>query len=91
MRLKNKGVYKFSHSVDPGIISWENTGAPFKQKFKLWLEIYSVAFGLFLITFIGFWGVQLFEKTRNSYEMSDCSGNDSYNIEDAFADFFLPR
>jgi hypothetical protein len=91
MRLKGKGVYKLTHSVDPGIISWENTGAPMKHKLKIWIEIYSYAFLLFLITFIGFWGVQLFEKLRNTYEMSNCSGNDSYNIEDAYLDFNLPR
>ena len=81
MRLKGKGVYRLTHSVDPTIITWENTGAPIKHKIKMWFEIYSVAFLIFLITFAGFWAIQLFEKLRNSYVMSNCSGNDYYDIE----------
>jgi hypothetical protein len=57
MRLQDKGVYTLTHSVDPGIIIWENTGGPMKHKVKMWLEIYSVAFIIFLVTFIGFWGI----------------------------------
>jgi hypothetical protein len=57
----------------------------------MWLKIYSVAFLIFLITFIGFWGIQLFEKLRNSYVMSDCSGNDYYSNASAFKDYMLPR
>jgi hypothetical protein len=57
LRLNNKGVYTLTHSVDPNIIIWENTGAPFKHKCKMFLEIYSVAFLIFVITFIGFWAI----------------------------------
>jgi hypothetical protein len=57
LRLKDKGVYKFTHSVDPNIIIWENTGAPIKHKLKMFLGIYSVAFIIFIFTFAGFWGI----------------------------------
>lgn len=62
-----------------------------KIKAKLFLEIYSVAFLIFLASFVGFWAIQLFEKLRNSYVMSDCSGNSYYGIDAAYADYLLPR
>jgi hypothetical protein len=91
MRLMDKGVYRLTHSVDPSIIIWENTGAPLRHKVKIWLEIYSVAILTFIVTFVGFWGIQLFEKLRNSYAMSDCSGNAVLSMEDAYYDYLLPR
>jgi hypothetical protein len=57
LRLKDKGVYNFTHSVDPNIIIWENTGVPMKHKLKRFLEIYSFAVIIFLFTFVGFWGI----------------------------------
>jgi hypothetical protein len=91
LRLKDKGIYRFTHSADPQIIIWENTGAPLKHKIKMFIEIYSIAAIIFLITFAGFWAIQLFEKLRDSYVMSDCSGNSYYGIDAAFIDFNLPK
>ena len=91
LRLKDKGVYRLTHSVDPAIISWENTGAPYSHKLKMFLKIYSVAFFIFVLSFAGFWGIQLFEKLRNVYVMSDCSGNEFYTMDEAFTDYLLPR
>jgi hypothetical protein len=91
LRLLNKGVYNISHSVDPSIILWENVGEPFKSKVQRCFKAYSVSVIIFAVTFFGFWAIQLFEKLRWSWVLSDCSGNDWYWIDDAFEDYSKPH
>ena len=51
----------------------------------------SVAVGIFIISFYGFWEIQLFETNRNRFVMSDCKGNSVYEINSAYNDYLLPR
>jgi hypothetical protein len=89
--MNHSNVYSITHSVDPTIILWENVGEPLKQKVYRCCKSYSVIIIIFGVTFFGFWAIQLFEKLTESWVRSDCSGNDWYDIEEAFEDYLKPR
>ena len=87
MKLLNKGFYAFEGAVDPETILWENLGTPAKKKAMRFSLNFMVIILVFVVSFFGLWGIQLFERLYNKWVKTDCSGNETFSIEHAFADF----
>ena len=66
-------------------------GTPTPTKVKR--IILTVVFTIFIFTasFAGIWGISVFEKLRRDWVLSDCNGEDEFNIEKAYDDFMLPK
>ena len=91
MMLLEKGLYQVEGSVDPATILWENLGTPTYMKAKRWTGSAFVILMVFITSYFGLWGIQLFERLNNNWVRSDCSGNEYYTIDNAFEDFMLPQ
>jgi hypothetical protein len=61
------------------------------------IKVARIAFGvvftisIFLVSFGGIWGIQLFERYRNDWVKSECNGEDNFKIKVAFDDFMQPK
>jgi len=91
MLLLDKGFYAVEGSVDPATVLWENLGTPIYKKLGRWFGTGSVVFLVLMISFFGLWGIAIFEKLHKQWIRQDCTGNEYYDIDNAFEDFLLPK
>lgn len=89
MKLLGTGIYNVSPAMDPETILWENLGTPPRTKFLRAISTLAFCISVFAVSFIGIWGIQLFEKMQVSWVRSDTC-DDIFTLDSAFNDHLLP-
>lgn len=86
-KLLQKGFLNVDRAVDPKLIIWENQGVKVMSMIKRWLVALVLTILLGGISFYALWNFAKFEKSRLDYVKSDCTGESTYTMSQAFADF----
>jgi hypothetical protein len=89
MKLLNKGFYAVEGAVDPETILWENLGTPVAKKASRWTANLMVIIFVLAASYFGLWGISRFENLYKHVVKSDCSGNEYFKIDNAYADHLL--
>jgi hypothetical protein len=59
-------------------------------KMKKWMGITLISVVFFVVSFLGIWSIQLFERGRDVWIKSDCLGPTTFSHSEAQEDFNLP-